>query len=278
MRKSRKSIFTISLLMLLMLLIPGVASAKSIFEHHNTTVPIGQSVDDVYVIGGDAEVQGQVHGIVVVINGNLHLASTATVDGVVVVIGGEVVQDNGAMLGDDIYTISLDTATQNSLLLGSGLVMSLWVLQLAGGLLMVLIPVLIRVLGKRRMAEFTEQYEQSAMGRLLYTGFFSGLLVAAISMLLLVTVIGIPFLVLILIALIAAMALGFTVISYRIADQIKGTERIADWLKVLIGASVLTAFTTIPLVGWMIFIIAMLMSLGICTQWLAGKRKKKPKK
>lgn len=263
------------MLMLLVLLIPGVASANSIFEHHNTTVPQGQSVDDVYVVGGDADVQGQVHGILVVVNGNLHLASTAKVDGLVVVIGGEAVQDSGAVLGDDIYTISLDTATQNSLLLGSGLVMGLWVLQLAGGLLMVLIPVLIRVLGKRRIAAFTEQCQQSAMGRLLYTGFFSGLLIAAISVLLLVTVIGIPFLVLIVIALIAAMAIGLTVISYWIGEQIKGTERMNDWLKVLIGASVLTAFTAVPLIGGIIFIIVLLLSLGICTQWLAGIRKKR---
>ncbi|AZN40785.1 hypothetical protein [Paenibacillus albus] len=271
----RKLIYALSLVMLMMFVMPSMASAASLFEHHNTTVPQGQTVDDVYVIGGDADVGGHVTGIIVVINGTLHLASTAKVDGVVVVIGGEVHQDSGAVLGDDIYTITLDDATQNSLLLGGGLVLSFWVLQLAGTLLMILIPVAIRLLGKQRIVRFTERYRQDAMGRILYTGFFSGLLLTAISALLLVTVIGIPFLALILLAIIAAMAMGITVVSYRIGDCIKGSEHMADWLKVLIGASVLAAFTAIPLLGWIVFVMVMLLSLGICTQWLAGMRRRK---
>ncbi|WP_219837016.1 hypothetical protein [Paenibacillus sp. R14(2021)] len=254
-----------------------MASAKSIFEHQNTIVPAGQTVDDVYVVGGDADISGQVQGIVVVINGNLHLGSTAKISGVIVVIGGKVDQDPGAVLGDDIYDISLDNATQNSLLIGGGLVLSLWVLQLAGSLLMVLVPVLIRVLSKKKMIAFTERYQRESMGRLLYAGFLSGLVIAALSALLLVTVIGIPILVLILLALLIALAIGITVISYRIGDRIKGSEQMPDWLKVLIGASMLTAFSSIPLIGWMLLLVAGLLSLGICTQWIAGKRKKKTK-
>ncbi|MBM7569023.1 hypothetical protein [Paenibacillus sacheonensis] len=262
------------LFMLFMLLIPGMASAKSLFEHQNTTVPAGQSVDDVYVVGGDADILGQVQGIVVVINGNLHLGSTARVTGVIVVIGGKVDQDPGAALGDDIYDISLDNATQNSFLIGGGLVLSLWVLQLAGNLLMVLVPVLIRVLGKKKIIAFTERYQHESLGRLLYAGFLSGLVIAALSALLLVTVIGIPILVLILLALLVALAMGMTVISYRIGDMIKGSERMPDWVKVLIGASMLTAFSSIPLIGWILLLVVGFVSLGICTQWIAGKRKK----
>lgn len=273
----RKLTFTICFVILFMLLIPEMASAKNIFEHQNTTVPAGQTVDDVYVVGGDADVFGQVQGIVVVINGNLHLGSTAKITGVIVVIGGEVNQDPGATLGDDIYDISLDNATQNSLLIGGGLVLSLWVLQLAGSLLMVIVPVLIRILGKKKIIAFTERYQLESISRLLYAGFLSGLVMAALSALLLVTVIGIPILVLILLALLVAMAMGITVISYRIGDMIKGADQVPDWLKVLIGASILTAFSSIPLIGWILFLIAGLLSLGICTHWIAGKRKKKTK-
>ncbi|QHW29566.1 hypothetical protein GZH47_01100 [Paenibacillus rhizovicinus] len=273
MRKLTLTFRFFLLFLLCMLLIPNLASAKSIFEHQNTTVPAGQSVDDVYVVGADADIQGQVQGIVVVINGNLHLSSTAKITGVIVVIGGKVDQDPGAALGDDIYDISLDNATQNSFLIGGGLVMSLWVLQLAGNLLMVLVPVLVRVLGKKKIIAFTDRYQQESLGRLLYAGFLSGLVLAALSALLLVTVIGIPILALIVLALLVALAMGITVISYRIGDRIKGSERMPDWLKVLIGAGILTAFSSIPLIGWLLLFVTGLVSLGICTQWIAGKRK-----
>ncbi|NBD24977.1 hypothetical protein [Paenibacillus glycinis] len=264
--------------MLLLLLIPGLASATSIFEHQHTTVPAGQTVDDVYVVGGDADILGQVEGIVVVVNGNLHLGGTAKITGVIVVIGGKVNQDPGASIGDDIYDLSLDGATQNSLLTGGGIALSLWALQLAGSLLLVLIPVLIRVLGKQKTAAFIDRYQIETMGRLLYTGLLSGLVIAALSALLLVTVIGIPILVLMLLVLLIALAMGITVISYRIGEMIKGSEHMPDWLKVLIGASMLAAFSSIPLIGWMLLSAAGLIALGICTQWLAGKRNKIKKK
>lgn len=271
----RYTLSCLTLLMLLMLFIPNVASARSIFEHQNTTVPAGQTVDDVYVVGGDAEVLGQVDGVLVIANGNLHLGSKANIKGVIVVIGGHVSQDPGAVLGDDIYNISLDTATQNSLLIGSGLVMGLWVLQLALSLLMILIPVLIRIIGKHKMADFTDHYKQASIGRLLYIGFLSALIIAALSALLLVTVIGIPVLVLILLVIIVALALGITLISYRIGEMFHGPAQLSDWMKVLVGAAILTAFVNIPIIGWIFFILILLLSLGIGTQWISRIRKRK---
>ncbi|GMK43953.1 hypothetical protein PghCCS26_10800 [Paenibacillus glycanilyticus] len=258
-----------------MILVPGVASASSIFEHQNTTVPVEQTVDDVYVVGGDADVLGHVKGVIVVINGSLHIGSTAKIDGVVVVIGGEVNQVPGAVLGDDLYDISLDNATQNSLLLGSGIVAGLWVVQLAASLLLILVPVLIRLLGKKKIASFTERFQSVPTGRLLSAGFLSGIAIAALSLLLLVTVVGIPVLILVLIAAIIAVALGLTVISYWIGDRIKWSESRPDWLKVLIGAALLAAFSNIPIIGWLLFLVVAMFSLGICTLWIAGKRKRK---
>ncbi|WP_410513592.1 hypothetical protein PaeBR_03940 [Paenibacillus sp. BR2-3] len=272
----RKIFYTFICFALLMLLIPGMASARSIFEHQNTIVPAGQTVNDVYVIGGDAEIRGKVTGVLVVVNGDLHLGSTADINSVVVVIGGLVKQDPGAVLGDDVYNISLDSATQNSLMIGGGLALGLWVLQLAGSLLMVLIPVLIMLLGKQKTAGFTDRYQLN-LGRLLYIGFFSSLIIAAISTLLLVTVIGIPILILILLAVIVSLAMGMTVISCRIGEMFHEPAQRSDWMKVLLGAAIITAFLNIPIVGWIVLLLILLISLGICTQWITSKRKKKSK-
>ncbi|WP_156934138.1 hypothetical protein [Paenibacillus zanthoxyli] len=269
-----KIFYTLSCFILLMFLIPGLASAQSIFEHQNTTVPAGQTVDDVYVVGGDADVLGQVNGVVVVVNGSLRLGSTANVKGVVVVVGGRVHQDPKAVLGDDVYTISLDNATQNSLLIGGGLVLGLWVLQLAGSLLMILVPVLIRIIGKTKIAAFTDRYQRESIGRLLYIGFLSGLMITALSALLLVTVVGIPILILILLAVLVIVAAGITVMSSRIGEWFRGPAQSSDWVKVLIGASIITAFANIPLVGWIVMCLVVLVSMGIGTQWIAQKMKR----
>ncbi|MBB3072076.1 hypothetical protein FHS14_005091 [Paenibacillus baekrokdamisoli] len=274
MKVLRKIFYTLSCITLFMLLIPGIASAQSIFEHQNTTVPEGQTVDDVYVVGGDADVLGQVTGVVVVINGSLHIGSTANIKGVIVVVGGQVIQDPRAALGDDVYNISLDSPTQNSLLIGGGLVLGLWVLQLAGSLLMILVPVLIRIIGKQKIAAFTDRYQRESMGRLLYIGFLSGLIIAALSALLLVTIIGIPILILILLAVIVAFAVGVTVLSYRIGEMFRGPKQSSDWMKVLIGASIIAAFVNIPFIGWIVLYLIALVSLGISTQWIFKKRKK----
>ncbi|MCJ8013620.1 hypothetical protein MUG84_18000 [Paenibacillus sp. KQZ6P-2] len=273
----RKLLYTVFCFLLMMILIPGIASAKSIFEHQNTTVPVGQTVNDVYVVGGDAEVSGNVTGIVVVINGNLHLGSKAVVNGVVVVIGGDVKQDPGAVLGDDIYNFSLDNATQNSLLIGGGLMLGLRLLQLVGSLLLILIPVLIRVMGRQKIATFIDQYHHVSMGRLLFAGFLSGLVITALCTLLLISVIGIPILIPILLMIVGAVTLGITIVSSRLGGMFNVPVQKSEWMKVTIGAVILTGLVNIPFVGWIVLTLLILISFGISTQWLVGKLQKKPR-
>jgi hypothetical protein len=273
MKTLKRIFYTLSCFALFILLIPGIASARSIYEHQNTSVPAGQTVNDVYVVGGNAEISGQVTGVVVVVNGDLHLGSTADIKGVVVVIGGLVKQDPGAVIGDDIYNISLDTATQNSLLIGGGLALGLWVLQLAGSLLMILVPVLIWVVGRQKIAAFTDRYPLDSLSRMLFIGFFGCLIIAALSALVFVTVIGIPILILVLLVVILALALGTTVVSFRIGEMFHGPAQLSDWMKVLVGAAILTAFINIPFVGGILLILLLMISLGISTQWLFRKRK-----
>jgi hypothetical protein len=275
MKVLKKFVFPLSIMLVFMLLIPGIASAKSIFEHHSTAIPAGETINDLYVVGGDASVFGHVTGAVVVINGNLLLASTADVEGIVLVIGGEIQQVPGAKLANNVYNLSLDSETQNSLLMGGGLVLGLWVLQLAVSLLFVLITVLILIIGRQRAVSIIDKYRQESANRLLYTGLLSCLILTAISILLIVTIIGIPLLIVVLIIMIAAFALGGTVVSYRIGELNKGTSQKSEWIKVLIGASVIVAFFNIPIIGWIVIGLVMLISLGISTQWIAGKLRKK---
>ncbi|MGG1516980.1 hypothetical protein ABE504_16345 [Paenibacillus oryzisoli] len=262
------------ILLLCLLIIPTQASAASIFEHQRTVVPAGQAVDDVYVIGGDAEIQGHVKGIIVVINGDLHAENTAKIDGMIVVVGGKVDQAPGAVFRDDVYNLSLDGQTQNSLLLSGGLIIGLWVVQLGAALLLVLLPALISLIGKKKAQAFIDRFSQISWGRLLYMGFLCGMVLIAISSLLLITIIGIPILILIILLLIVTFFVGLTVMSHRIGEQFRSTSYKPDWFKVMIGAMLIVAAINVPFLGWVVLLMTLLTSLGVCVEWLASKRRR----
>ncbi|GMK40778.1 hypothetical protein PCCS19_38340 [Paenibacillus sp. CCS19] len=265
------------ILIVFLVMTPDRTSAAAVFEHQNTIVPVGQTVDDVYVVGGDAEVLGHVTGIVVVINGDLHAANTAQIDGMIVVIGGQVNQEPGTLIGDDVYNLSLDDPTQTSLLIGGSLTVGLWMIQLGIVILLILVPTLIGLLGKKKMRSLIGHYAASSWSRLLYIGFLSGLALIAISALLAITIVGIPILIFILIAFIIAVFTGLTVISHRLGEQIRFAEANPTWLKVMVGAIVIASAINIPVLGWIVLLIVTMISLGVCVDGLASIRQRSSK-
>jgi uncharacterized RDD family membrane protein YckC len=77
---------------------------------HNVTVRVGQdyhlrageSVREVIVVSGTANIEGYVRGDVTVVFGTLHLGSTAVIDRSLVVVGGTVVVQPGATVRQDL--------------------------------------------------------------------------------------------------------------------------------------------------------------------------------
>ncbi|MCC3373624.1 hypothetical protein [Cohnella sp. REN36] len=259
----------------MLLLLPQDVSARSLFEHSQTVVPAEQTVDDVYVVGGDADILGHATGAVVVMNGNLHLGAAAQVDGAIVVIGGRITQDEGARIGDNIYNITFDTATQNSLLIGGGLVAGLWSVQLAGSLLLIVIPVLVRLIGWRKAAGWVKRQPESSWRKQLYLGALSGTTLIAFGLLCIVTLIGIPLLLIVILILFAAFVMGITSLSYQIGGLLQEKWTPNEWVRLVIGASLLTAFANIPFIGWLVLLLIMVYSLGTITQWLYKLRSRK---
>jgi hypothetical protein len=249
--------------------------AKSIFEHQSTTVPENQTVNDVVVVGGDVTILGTVNSSVIVVNGDAHIQSSAHIKGFVLIIGGKLQQDPGAEIADDVINISFDDATKNSLFIGGGLVVGLWVIQLAGSLIMLLIPILMTLFGKKRMALFINKYKAVSAARMLYTGFFSGLLIVAACMLLLLTVIGIPLILVLGLLVLVTFVYGITILSHLVGERFQGSTAKGEWMKAAIGAFILMASVNIPFVGMLILLVITLFSLGITTTWVVAKAKKK---
>jgi hypothetical protein len=271
---SKKYIFLFILSFLLLTLIPTTSMAQGFFEHQDTTIPVNQSVQDVVVVGGDATIAGTVENAVVVINGDAVIQSTAHIKGMVLVIGGHIRQFPGAVLEDDVISVSLDNATQNSLLIGSGLLLSTWVIQFIGSFLLIIIPMLIVLLLKHRLNPFVQMI-QSTPKRMLGIGFFISLLVLAVSLLLAITLIGIPVVLLLLLLVGLSVLLGLTALGLVIGEKIQAMPRREDWLTTGMGAALLISVMNIPILGILIMLGVTWLSLGLVATWTLAKVKNK---
>lgn len=270
----RKSVIFLALLLGFLLLIsPANAMAKGIFEHQNTVVPANQSVDNVVAVGGDVTIQGNVKDSVVVLNGDVSIKASAKINGSVIVIGGKLQQEQGAVIADEVMNISLDTATQNSFMFGGGLVVGTWLLQLAASVLFVIPPVLTVFLSKRRLEPHVDRVRQSP-GYPLYIGFFTGLILIAVTMLLFVSVVGIPLAIILLIFVVVSFIYGLALLSILTGEKIQGIFGRSNWIVSLAGSVLLVSFMNVPLIGGILFLGVMFFSIGITTLWMLGKFKR----
>jgi hypothetical protein len=273
--KKKSMIFIALMFCALLFTIPTNAMAKGVFEHQDTVVPANQVVDDVVVVGADTTIWGTVNDSVIVFNGDLNLKASAKVNGFVLVVGGKIQQEQGAFISDEIINLSFDKATQNSLLIGGGLVIGTWLLQLTVTIILILLPLLTILILKQRIQPFMTHARQSP-GRLMYIGFFSSLILIALTVLLLVTVIGIPLAILLLVLVMLAFIIGMAALSIIVGEKIQGTFGRSNWIISLTGLILMVSLMNIPLVGIILFLGILLFSIGVITLWILEKAKRKP--
>lgn len=273
--KKKSMIFIVLMFCALLFIIPNNAMAKGIFEHQDTVVPANQVVDDVVVVGADTTIWGTVNDSVIVFNGDLNLKASSKVNGFVLVVGGKIQQEQGAFISDEIINLSFDKATQNSLLIGGGLVIGTWLLQLTISIILILLPLSTLLILKQRIQPFVTHARQSP-GRLLYIGFFSSLILIALMVLLLVTIIGIPFAILLLVIVLIAFIIGMAALSIIVGEKIQGTFGRSNWFISLTGLILLVALMNIPFVGMILFLGILLFAIGVITLWILEKAKRKP--
>lgn len=228
------------------LLVQASASAQSpdtTYRLTGTRIALGQDVrierdeevtDAAIVVGGSLNIDGRVRDGVVVVGGNLHLSSTADVRGDVVLVGGTLTRDPGAQLTGGVNYISFgDWSRRNfawfpSVRLGefgrwislAGTVARLSVL----GVLMVMMLIVARApvarVGRAALAEPLRAFVIGLAAEI----FFVPLLVAA-AIGLALTIIGIPFVAILVPVAIAifmfAFVLGFTALACRIGEWIE---------------------------------------------------------
>jgi hypothetical protein len=229
------------------LLVTAGASAQTpnptTYRMTGTRIAFGQDVrierdeevtDAVIVVGGSANIEGRVRDGIVIVGGNLHLSSTADIRGDVVLVGGTITRDPGSQLIGGVNYVSFGEWSRRnfgwlpSVRFGE---VGRWV-SLAGTLarisvLAVLMAMLLIVarapVARVGRAAFAEPLRALVIG-LAAEIFFIPVLIAA-SIGLAITIIGIPFVaILIPVAIVLAVfafVLGFTALACRVGEWIE---------------------------------------------------------
>jgi hypothetical protein len=259
---------------------PVQASAdirQDVVIHRPVNIPKGEITDEVLVFGSDAIVSGRVTDTLVVVNGNVHLTSTART-GIVIDLGGQITQDPGSR-AEAVYSISFQQPFLNSLLVGSALVLAVWAMRLAISVTLIVCPVALAFIFRSRL-ERPVSYMEKSLRRSALTGVFASVVFLALSSVVAITIIGLPIAAILLLLYAMLGLLGFSCVSVWLGRMVnlRGVHDPPVWMKALVGAAFIVAFGNIPVVGPILLAVLWLVGIGAVTTWLWQRWKARKRK
>jgi hypothetical protein len=242
---------------------------------------------DAVSIGGSVSVQGEVQGDVVAIGGSVDLGPQAVVNGDVVVVGGELHRDPAARVQGEVQIVGLGDWNLGNWLgrarAGSGAfpipfsapfalitqVTRVAVLCLLAVLVVLVAGNIVERVGQRAA---DEPLKAGAVGFLAQVLFLPLLIITIV--LLVVTIIGIPLLVLIpfaILGLVLVGLVGFTAVAYRVG-QIAAARfawTMGPYMRTVVGVLILLIPLVIArLVGLVGFPLSVVSFMLLCIGWL----------
>jgi cytoskeletal protein CcmA (bactofilin family) len=240
-------------------------------------VPRGVFADRILIADGRVEVDGTVEGVILALDAPVHIGPHAVVDGDVISMSQRVTVDRGATLNQDLIYVGKKPAVARgadvhgdvreldagdfslpfgAFLLHAALWLAFTISSLALGLLLLwLAPGVADV-------AFTTARERAGPAIAWGLALFVGLPVAALVALL--TLVGIPLGLVLLLALFPLYALGYVATSYVLGRAIVPDTRgrIAAFLG---GWGILRAIAFIPVLGSVAWLGATVFGLGLLT-------------
>lgn len=234
---------------------------------HDAVLAEGETVRDMVVIGGDADVRGAVERDLVVVGGDAKVGPAASVGRDVVVVAGELQAAPTASIGREKTLISaqgmrdklgpLSGVAAASLLKGRPLAPTYWWSWMFGAAFLFLY-VLIAAGAPQAVEACTAALEERPVG-----AFLAGILGAAglgpFSFLLVVSVVGIAALPLLMLAALAALVLG----KAAVCRLIGGKARVPGIAAAtFVGGLALLLLYAVPGVGMLVWTVAATFGFG----------------
>ena len=237
--------------------------------------------DDVYVGNGRLDIRGRVTGDVLVVHGNVLIAGR--VGGDVIALDGRITTREGARVNGDVRsrkepnvapgTVRGDVKTLNVGNLFAGFLIALLIY------LWITVTVSVAMLGLLFVLVFPRAADATAAaGRRFWPtvgwGALVGIAGPILGVLVLVTIVGIPFGLGILSALNVLAPLGYVASSLILGRlMVKGSSTGARIGAFFAGFGILRAAALIPGIGFLVWFLACIYGLGALTQaaWRAGR-------
>jgi len=260
----------------------------------NVVVNENETVNgDVVVIGGSAVVNGQVQGDTVVVGGSLTLGPHAEVRGDAVAVGGALNRDPGATIGGDVSEVGVGDAIRgrrdtiapprirwgwgrnfNPLFGFGGTLVRLALMMLLAGIVLLVARVPVQQIADRAAAEPVKSWAIGFLAEILFVP-----VLVLIIVVLAVSIIGIPLLLLVPVAIVAALLVclvGFTGVAYHFGRLIEGRFEpvrnrpyLATFLGIAVIMSPLLLARLIGVVSGLGVIVGILVAVGIVLEYVA---------
>jgi hypothetical protein len=230
----------------------------------------GDHVDDLFIIDGDARVDGVAEGDVFVINGDVVVtgrvrSDVTSLNGRVILragarVGGDVVSKDPARIADTAVVGGEVDSARDRFALGRLGALGRVVLWLAGTVSTFLIGAALLLLAPRA-AEAIAAAGRSAPGAVIGVGIALLLGLPLLGILLSITLVGLP----IGLALLLALALVYGT-GYSVAAIVVGRLMVAPprnrWWSFLAGWGLLRVLAIVPVLGALVMLAAVVVGLG----------------
>ncbi len=245
---------------------------------------------DVVVIGGAATINGEVDGEVVVVGGSAAFGPQADVRGDVTVVGGGLSRDPGAVLRGSVQEVGFGGFPWQ----GEWTRRASWnwmdgiypVARLTGTLvrvgLLILLTALVLFVARQPVEQIAERVAADPV-KSWFVGFLAEMLfipvLAMTAIVLTITVIGIPLLVLLPVAVVAAlvvMLVGFTAVAYQIGrmlqdrfDALRASPYAATFAGIVLIVSPALLARFVGLTGDLWFMVWPIAVVGFLLEYMA---------
>jgi cytoskeletal protein CcmA (bactofilin family) len=246
------------------------------------TIDSGETADDVVVIDGPVSVAGRVRGDLVVVSGALRISGTVDGDVVAVAeratlapgarIGGDLIYGDkrpvvpaGATVEGDVDRVSVGEITDPVGFIGA---VAVWIAVSVSALVLGLLLLWLapRALDAAFAAASTSLGPTIGWGLLLFFG------LPILAVIALVTLVGIPLGVALLLALLPLYAIGYTTSAWLLGRRLVGPPR-GRVLAFLAGLAILRVLAIIPILGGIVWFAATVVGLGalLVATWRARR-------
>lgn len=260
---------------------PGFDENDQIVLTGQLLVASDDTVDSAAIFNGSALIEGTVRESVFVLNGNADVSGT--VRGDVVVINGDLVVRDGARVGGDLVTQGTPVVEEGATVQGEqrsvttrfdfkgwGLAgrFAWWI----GYSISVLILGLLLLAFAPHLEEAVRSPVKARTGASIGWGFGLFFLIPIGAVVLLITVVGIPLGVFLLLALAFIYTLGYTVATIGLGSLIVGGSQ-SRFLVFLAGWLILRVLGLIPVLGGLLWLAASVWGLGLLAVAIRSERR-----